>query len=84
MAVFSLKRASAAMLAGQGRGDAVLWFQGGGWSSSSVWAAAPEKSLLRAAERAPIEQDFGLVWERAAKKSDYKFERQGTGREAAD
>ncbi len=77
--VLSLKRASAAMLAGQGRADAVLWFQGGGWSSSTAWAATPEKSLLRAAERAPIEQDFGLIWDRAAKKSDYKFDDKGLG-----
>ena len=75
--VLSLKRASAAMLAGQGRGDAVLWFQGGGWSSSTAWAEAPEKSLLRAAERAPIEGDFGQMWERALKKSDYKFSDKG-------
>jgi predicted AlkP superfamily pyrophosphatase or phosphodiesterase len=79
VAVFSLKRAASAMLAGQGRGDAVLWFQGGGWSSSSVWGAVPEKSLLRAADRAPIEQDFGLTWDRAAKKSDYKFDDKGLG-----
>jgi predicted AlkP superfamily pyrophosphatase or phosphodiesterase len=77
--VLSLKRASAAMLAGQGRGDAVLWFQGGGWSSSTAWAETPEKSLLRAAERAPIEEDFGLIWDRAVKKSDYKFADKGLG-----
>ena len=75
----SLKRASAAMLAGQGRGDAVLWFQGGGWSSSTAWASAPEKSLLRYAKGAPIEADFGLTWDRAAKRSDYKYEDKGLG-----
>ncbi len=73
----SLKRASAAMLAGNGRGDAVLWFQGGGWSSSTAWATAPEKSLLRYAERNPIEQEFGQIWDRAAKKSDYKYDDKG-------
>ena len=75
----SLKRASAAMLAGQGRGDAVLWFQGGGWSSSTAWASAPEKSVLRYAKNAPIEADFGLSWDRAAKRSDYKFDDKGLG-----
>jgi Type I phosphodiesterase / nucleotide pyrophosphatase len=75
----SLKRASAAMLAGQGRGDAVLWFQGGGWSSSTAWAQEPEKSLLRYAEGAPIEEDFGRVWDRVGKRSDYKYEDKGLG-----
>ena len=82
--MLSLKRASAAMLAGQGRGDAVLWFQGGGWSSSTAWATTPEKSLLRAAERTPIEGDFGLMWDRAAKKSDYKFDDKGLGEKPPD
>ena len=80
----SLKRASAAMLTGQGRGDAVLWFQGGGWSSSTAWATTPEKSLLRADERMPIAGDFGLIWDRAAKKSDYKFDDKGLGEKPPD
>jgi predicted AlkP superfamily pyrophosphatase or phosphodiesterase len=75
----SLKRASAAMLAGQGKGDAVLWFQGGGWSSSTAWAQAPEKPLLRHAERAPIEEDFGQIWDRAGRRSDYKYDDKGLG-----
>jgi predicted AlkP superfamily pyrophosphatase or phosphodiesterase len=75
----SLKRASAAMLAGNGRGDAVLWFQGGGWSSSTAWATAPEKSVLRQADRAPIEEDFGRVWDRALRKSEYKYDDKGLG-----
>ena len=75
----SLKRASAAMLAGNGRGDAVLWFQGGGWSSSTAWAATPEKSLLRFAERNAIEQEFGQIWDRAGKRSDYQYDDKGLG-----
>jgi predicted AlkP superfamily pyrophosphatase or phosphodiesterase len=75
----SLKRAASAMLAGNGRGDAVLWFQGGGWSSSTAWSATPEKSLLRHAERTPIEEDFGRVWDRVLRKSDYKHDDKGLG-----
>ena len=75
----SLKRAASAMLAGNGRGDAVLWFQGGGWSSSTAWSATPEKSLLRHAERAPIEEDFGRVWNRVLRNSDYKHDDKGLG-----
>jgi len=75
----SLKQAAAAMLAGPGRGDVVLWFQGGGWSSSTAWASAPEKSLLRYVERDPIEGDFGLTWDRAGRRSDYKFDDKGLG-----
>jgi predicted AlkP superfamily pyrophosphatase or phosphodiesterase len=75
----SLKRAASAMLAGNGRGDAVLWFQGGGWSSSTAWSATPEKSLLRHAERTPIEEDFGRVWDRVLRRSDYKHDDKGLG-----
>lgn len=75
----SLKRASAAMLAGNGRGDAVLWFQGGGWSSSTAWAPEAEKSLKRHAERNPIEEDFGRIWDRARRRADYKFEDKAIG-----
>lgn len=75
----SLKRAASAMLAGNGRGDAVLWFQGGGWSSSTAWSATPESSLLRHAQRTPIEEDFGRVWERVMRKSDYRHDDKGLG-----
>ncbi len=75
----SLKRASAAMLAGQGRGDAVLWFQGGGWSSSTAWAKSPERSLLRDAVNNPIDEDFGRVWSRRRDESEYKHEDDGLG-----
>lgn len=75
----SLKRAAAAMLAGTGRGDAVLWFQGGGWSSSTAWAARPERALLRAATRTPIEADFGRVWARRHGGGHYKYEDDGLG-----
>ena len=80
----SLKRAASAMLAGNGRGDAVLWFQGGGWSSSTAWSAAAEKSLLRHAERTPIEEDFGRVWDRVLRKSDYKHDDKGPGEKPSD
>ena len=75
----SLKRAAAAMLAGSGRGDAVLWFQGGGWSSSTAWAPAAEKSLRRHAERHRIEDEFGRIWNRAGRRSDYKHDDKGLG-----
>jgi predicted AlkP superfamily pyrophosphatase or phosphodiesterase len=75
----SLKRASAAMMAGTGRGDAVLWFQGGGWSSSTAWNRSAERSLLRAAERAPIGEDFGKLWQRRDGAGDYKHADDGLG-----
>ncbi|HEX7086112.1 MAG TPA: alkaline phosphatase family protein [Vicinamibacterales bacterium] len=75
----SLKRAAAAMLAGTGRGDAVLWFQGGGWSSSTAWASKPERAMLRAATRAPIESDFGRIWARRHGGGHYEFEDDGLG-----
>jgi predicted AlkP superfamily pyrophosphatase or phosphodiesterase len=73
-----MKRASAAMLAGQ-KGDAVLWLQGNGWSSSTAYAPAPEKSLLRFIQANPVEADFGKSWSRMGKASDYKYDDAGLG-----
>jgi arylsulfatase A-like enzyme len=72
----SLKRAAATMLAGQ-RGDAVLWLQGGGFSSSTAYGPTPEKSLLRYLNDHPIVEDFGKSWSRAGKASDYKYDDAG-------
>ena len=74
----SMKRASAAMLAGQ-KADAALWLQGNGWSSSTAYAPAPEKSLLRFIQSNPVEADFGKSWSRMGKGSDYKYEDAGLG-----
>jgi predicted AlkP superfamily pyrophosphatase or phosphodiesterase len=74
----SLKAAAAAMLSGT-KGDAVIWRQAGGWSSSSRYADAPEKALLRFVERNPVEREFGASWSRAGKKSDYKYEDKAVG-----
>ena len=75
----SLKRASAAMLAGPGRGDAVLWLQGGGFSSSTAWGQTAEKSLRRFADGNPILDDFGKLWNRGDKTASYKYEDNGLG-----
>jgi len=74
----SMKRASAAMLAGQ-KADAALWLQGNGWSSSTAYAPAPEKSLLRFIQANPVEADFGKSWSRMGKASDYKYDDAGLG-----
>ena len=73
-----MKRASAAMLAGQ-KADAALWLQGNGWSSSTAYAPAPEKSLLRFIQANPVEADFGKSWSRMGKASDYKYDDAGLG-----
>lgn len=69
----SLKRAAAAMMAGR-RGEAVLWFQGGGFSSSTAYAAEPEASLDRFVERNPLERAFGERWFRLGRGSEYTGE----------
>lgn len=78
----SLKRASAAMLAGRAPGAVALWFQGGGFSSSTAWSSEPEKSVLRFLQSAPIEEDFGRSWSRSGKASDYKFDDRGLGEQS--
>jgi predicted AlkP superfamily pyrophosphatase or phosphodiesterase len=74
----SMKRASAVMLAGQ-KADAALWLQGTGWSSSTAYAPAPEKSLLRFIQANPVEADFGKSWSRMGKASDYTYDDAGMG-----
>ncbi len=74
----SVKLASAAMLAGA-KGDPVLWLQGNGWSTSTAYAPAPEKSVLRFIQSNPIEADFGQSWTRMGKASDYKYDDAGAG-----
>lgn len=74
----SLKRASAAMLAGM-KGNPVLWRQGDHWSSSTTYTAAPDKTAMRFLTANPIEPDFGAAWTREGKKSDYKYDDNGLG-----
>lgn len=66
----SLKRAATMMMAGA-RADAAVWFQGGGFSSSSVYGTTPERSLSRYVEGNPIEREFGREWSRRGRSSDY-------------
>jgi predicted AlkP superfamily pyrophosphatase or phosphodiesterase len=74
----SLKRASAAMLAGT-KGNPVIWRQGDGWSSSTTYATEPDKTVMRFITGNPIERDFGVAWSRAGKKSEYKYEDKALG-----
>ena len=72
----SIKRASATMLAGQ-KADVVLWLQGGGFSSSTAYGTTPEKSLASYLNDHPVLEDFGKVWGRLGKSSDYKYTDDG-------
>jgi predicted AlkP superfamily pyrophosphatase or phosphodiesterase len=78
IAVFSLKRAAAAMLAGK-KGDPVLWLQGPGWSTSTPYAQTPDKTLLKFIQGNPLEADFGKTWDHATKTSAYKYADDGLG-----
>ncbi len=79
----SIKAAAAAMLAGR-RADAALWFQGTGFSSSTAYGDAPEKSLLRYIDSHPIETDFGQSWHTMGKSADYKYVDDATGEKPPD
>jgi predicted AlkP superfamily pyrophosphatase or phosphodiesterase len=74
----SLKRASAAMLAGI-KGNPVIWRQGDGWSTSTTYASEPDKTVMKFITGNPIERDFGAAWKLAGKKEEYKYEDKAGG-----
>jgi len=74
----SLKRAAAVMMAGD-RADSAIWFQGGGFSSSTAYGAEPERSLSRYVARHPLEAAFGREWSRRGGPSDYRGDDDAPG-----
>ena len=68
----SMKRASAAMLAGQ-EADAVTgWLQRTGGARSTAYAPAPGSRVLPSSSSNPVEADFGKSWRRCGKGNDYE------------
>jgi predicted AlkP superfamily pyrophosphatase or phosphodiesterase len=73
---FSLKARAAITMAGH-KGDAVTWFDGGGWVTSSVYTTVP---FIEAYAKAhPVKADFGKTWTTALPESAYWYDEKATG-----
>ncbi len=75
---FSLKARSAIGLAGH-RGDAVIWFGGRGFVTSSAYAAGPLPGVAAFVGQYPIESDAGTTWNRLLPADRYLFESPAVG-----
>ncbi|HSG01129.1 MAG TPA: alkaline phosphatase family protein, partial [Vicinamibacterales bacterium] len=75
---FSLKARSAIGLAGR-RGDAVVWWDGRDFVTSSAFADGPIPAVKQFVEHHPIAADAGRTWERTLPVDRYLFESPAVG-----
>jgi len=73
---FSLKARAAISMAGH-KGDAVTWFDGGSWVTSSVYGSMPFIEDFVKAH--PMQADYGKTWALSLPKSSYLYDEQATG-----
>lgn len=73
---FSLKARAAITMAGH-KGDAVAWFDGGGWVTSSVYGTMPFVEAYASAH--PVKADYGKTWTLALAESAYWYDEKATG-----
>jgi predicted AlkP superfamily pyrophosphatase or phosphodiesterase len=73
---FSLK-ARAAITMGGHKADAVTWFDGGSWVTSSAYGTMP--FVEEFAKSHPVKNDFGKSWELTLPKSSYLYDEKATG-----
>jgi predicted AlkP superfamily pyrophosphatase or phosphodiesterase len=73
---FSLK-ARAAITMGGHRADAVTWFDGGSWVTSSPYGAMPFVEEYVKAH--PVSGEYGRSWALALPKSSYFYDEKATG-----
>jgi predicted AlkP superfamily pyrophosphatase or phosphodiesterase len=74
----SLKPRSAIMLAGH-EADAVVWFSGAGWASSTAYAKAPLPWVQRYVAAHPVERDNGKQWVRRLPAHAYRYDDDAIG-----
>ena len=70
---FSVKARSAIVLAGS-QADLVTWYEGGGWATSTAYAAAPSPIMASAVEQLSMWRTLGRPWTRALPVKRYRFE----------
>jgi predicted AlkP superfamily pyrophosphatase or phosphodiesterase len=73
---FSLKARAAITMAGH-KADAVTWFDGGGWVTSSVYGTMPFIEAYAAAH--PVKADYGKTWTLSLPESAYWYDEKATG-----
>ena len=73
---FSLKARAAITMAGH-KADAVTWFDGGGWVTSSVYGTMPFIEAYVAAH--PVKAEFGKTWTLSLPESAYWYDEKATG-----
>jgi predicted AlkP superfamily pyrophosphatase or phosphodiesterase len=73
---FSLKARAAITMAGH-KGDAVTWFDGLGWVTSSVYGTMPFVEAYLSAH--PVKADYGKTWALSLPESAYWYDEKATG-----
>jgi predicted AlkP superfamily pyrophosphatase or phosphodiesterase len=73
---FSLKARAAITMAGH-KADAVVWADGGGWVTSSVYGTAPFVEAY--AKEHPVKQDYGKTWTLSLPESAYWYDEKTVG-----
>src|SRR5256885_1387348 len=76
IATFSLKARVSITLAGH-KGDAVTWYENGGWITSDAYGTAPFVEMYAKAH--PIKQDYGKTWALSLPESAYWYEDKAFG-----
>jgi predicted AlkP superfamily pyrophosphatase or phosphodiesterase len=72
---FSLKARASVTMAGH-KGDAVTWFEGGGWVTSSVYGTMPFIDDYVKAH--PVQADYGKTWNLSLPESAYWYDEKAT------
>jgi predicted AlkP superfamily pyrophosphatase or phosphodiesterase len=73
---FSLKARAAITMAGH-KGDAVTWFDNGGWVTSSVYGTRPFIEAYASAH--PVKADYGKTWTLMLPESAYWYDEKAIG-----
>ena len=73
---FSLKARAAITMAGH-QADAVTWFEGGAWATSSVYGTRPFIEAYLSAH--PMQADYGKSWTLSLPESAYWYDEKATG-----
>jgi len=73
---FSLKARAAISMAGH-KADAVTWFDGGAWATSTAYGTLP--FMEEPAKSHPAKADFGKTWSLSLPESDYWYSEKPLG-----
>ena len=76
IATFSLKARSSITMAGH-KGDAVTWFDSGGWTTSGIYETQPFIEAFAKAH--PVKEDYGKTWTLSLPESAYLYGEKATG-----